>query len=186
MRNPTLWAGVPGWLLRHSSLAKIIAAARFRVTGETLDSGPKPDLIAPAPDAVVNEAVAAYFANHASAQARCRELGYMYIAFLQPTVISSLRPKMTIAERAALDDFQRRMYRRPGVHEVGLERFYAKASIRARGKSWFYDISRLFEATKGEVYLDACHYSKEGNRLIAQKIADVLIKDGLLKHAHRS
>lgn len=186
MRNPPLWAGAPGWLMRHSSLVKAAAAVRARAIGELPEGLAKADLDAPASSAVVDEVVAAYFANHAAAEARSRELGFPYVAFLQPTVIATLRPNMTDFEKRELASFEERIYGRKAVFQPGMESFYAKASVRGRGRRWFYDISRLFEKTEGELYADSCHYNKEGGRLIARKIADELAKAGLLTKKKRS
>jgi hypothetical protein len=180
MRDPPLLAGLPEWLLRHSSIVKLASAARYRATGEARDGLARPDLLEPAKDPVVDEVAAAYFANHAAALARCKELGYPYAAFLQPTLIASLRPRMSEAEKAAIRGVEARSYLREGVYTAGLERFYAKASLRARGRSWFHDLSRLFADSEGGLYVDSCHYSKEGGRRIAQKMADILAEGGLL------
>lgn len=186
MLNPSLLAGAPGWLMRRSAIVKAAVAARIRARRELPGGLAKPDLDAPAADAVVDEVVAAYFANHAAAEARSRELGFPYVGFLQPTVIALLRPSMTAFEVKEVAAFEERVYERKGIFQPGMESFYAKASARAKGRRWFYDISHIFEKTEGELYVDSCHYNKEGGRLIARKISDELAKAGLLTKKKKS
>jgi len=181
MRDPPLWVGAPAWFMRRSAIVKAAVALRVRLRQELPGGMEKPDVETPISEAVVDEVVAAYFANLAAAEARTREIGVPFIAFLQPTLIAPLRPRMTPFEEAELLSYERRIYGREGMFRPGMESFYKKASERGRGRRWFHDLSGLLANAEGEPYVDSCHYSKDGGKIIARAIYGALLKDGLLE-----
>ena len=55
-----------------------------------------------------------------------------------------------------------------------LKELYAQARAELGKKSWFTDLSRFFDADVEEIYFDKCHVIEEKNKVIAQRIYELI------------
>lgn len=174
MMRPSPWAGLAYWAPRVSAAAKLFMSIRYRLyrTGEVVW-----DREGPAPESLLRRAADAYFSTHAAARARCRALGIPYFAFLQPTVTRGLKKDVTGMERSSVDEFIGRQKSTRDIYDEGMDGFYALASKRAAEAPWFHDLSRFFLDSKGGVYADSCHYTDKGNKMLADRMAELLLPE---------
>jgi lysophospholipase L1-like esterase len=109
--------------------------------------------------------VSAYLANVRAVRAVARDYGFGAVFFWQPTVFAKRRP--SAGEQAIVDA------------SLAYHRDLQLASddalrVDLRRAPDVTDLSTLFDAVEGSVYLDASHLSEEGNRLVADAIVAVI------------
>jgi malate synthase len=47
---------------------------------------------------------------------------------------------------------------------------------RDKDETWLFDLSTIFDNRLNGIYLDAIHVSKRGNEIIAEEIADIMLR----------
>ncbi|MEM7305371.1 MAG: hypothetical protein AAF682_01810 [Planctomycetota bacterium] len=119
----------------------------------------------------LDEVVAFWAESSRSLAAMCGERGIRYVHLLQPTLQDAGSKPTTAPERrfAAPDS--------PEARRVsdGYERMRARGAALARDGVEFHDLSQTFADVRRTVYVDFCHLGPEGNKLLAERVADALL-----------
>ena len=118
------------------------------------------------------------YANNLELCKRLSELeGFRYLAFLQPMLTPSLKASFSQHEA----DRTARFYgnRENWEYSTGAaDKFYTASRTQLEDHDWHYDISRIFLHNKESMYYDSCHYNDAGSKMIAMKIASVILAEG--------
>ena len=99
----------------------------------------------------------------------CKERGIRYIGILHPSILSkeSLTPMASQWLALQLVKANREnIYMR--MHKLWNE--------LVENTSWAYDFTGIFDNIEEEIFIDACHVTEVGNKIVAEKIAEVLLK----------
>ncbi len=150
----------------QDDLAKSASAAQpFAVSGPPTDFGDREGLY----DAMVD-----VWADCSRQMDRlCRANGVRYVHFLQPNqYVEGSKPLSDEERRTAYDESS--WYCEPV--QLGYPRLRARgAELVAQGVD-FHDLTQAFADVEQSLYIDSCcHFSAEGNRLIARDIARAVV-----------
>lgn len=100
--------------------------------------------------------------------------GFQYVCLWQPVVFTekTMRPEM---EKIVVADER--------LNDKALGKLYnfTKGSIKQIRSSRFFDISDAFDEEAGFHYIDFCHLSGDGNRVVAEKTAGIFEKEFVKK-----
>lgn len=106
--------------------------------------------------------------NERMMHAMCQELGISFYAILQPYLWE--KGELSLLDREVWEhqsDFDEENLKL-------LKELYAQARAELGKKSWFTDLSRFFDADVEEIYFDKCHVIEEKNKVIAQRIYELI------------
>jgi hypothetical protein len=123
------------------------------------------------PALVVEQAVRAWKESSRDLQAICRARGIGYLHVLQPTLHDVGSKPLTESE--VKDGGMQELWI-DGVHAGYPLLRAAGAELREEGVS-FVDLSQVFADHAGTLYMDACHFDREGNEIFASRIAPELL-----------
>jgi len=115
-----------------------------------------------------------------STESIVRTAGAQYYFLLQPILFTESR-QLSEEEKLALEIARVGLYRNYGTDTYRRALyFWGEADKRLRGSLQnYHDFRDVFE-DGGDVYSDHIHYTDAGNRIIAERIADILIENGAL------
>lgn len=120
------------------------------------------------PERLGAEVAEDFFRQIGAVDALARGYGFRYAFFWQPLAVTGSK-RMTAEEQEGIQ------------RQLGLSYDLARTAaasthplIRARPRSNLHDLAGLFDGHAGSVYIDACHFLPEGNRLIADRMYEVL------------
>jgi hypothetical protein len=163
--------------LVHRRILALIAELRreFHAYSEHLSAQPSPTTrlgLEGGEAAAVEASVKDWMECSRTASDICRARGILYLQFLQPTLhdAGSKTPTKTELEKGGLVDTWRR----------GVELGYPM--MRQRGEELkklgvnFIDLSMIFKDRTDDIYFDACHFAGEGNQIMAEHIAQELLR----------
>jgi lysophospholipase L1-like esterase len=108
--------------------------------------------------------------NHKLMHAICVEYGIRYLGVLQPAY--------GIGTYVASEDGKRRLEQTDSCRKPYKD-FYAEASRIASDTEYIVNATQMFPPT-GDFYIDHCHLTEEGNRIVAERIADELLRRKML------
>lgn len=152
------WATAVGVYGRRAAEAKNDTVCR----GPTFDNDPQQAL---------ELCAQIWLENARSMRAVCESRGIRFVHVLQPTLHDAGAKVATENE-----------VRVGGAVEAWLEAVrIGYPLLRERGEQLreqgheFIDASRLFEAERGEIYTDACHFNDEGRRALARRCAAAIL-----------
>ena len=166
-----LQANLHTLLYNHS----MIYGVGFKLVESKIQSGPAyPTSAEPTPE-VLDECLSVYLENHRMAELACGNRDVPYYGFLQPTLTSSLKP--IHADEVKFIEAWGEQF--PGGIEGTVfydtqEEWYRHASDRIAKEGRMHDLSELFKGRSEVLYVDSCHYTDEGNRLIAAHVASIV------------
>ncbi|MEP0842246.1 MAG: SGNH/GDSL hydrolase family protein [Phycisphaerae bacterium] len=157
----------PAFVRLDGALLRSALYRRYNALYRRFDPPPRTDTAAMLAD--FNPAAIEQFRHH---RERIADLavqdGCLCILALQPVI--HLGKPLTAAERE-----HARMWGDLGeVFRVVYPRFAAANGGPQNAGTVRLDLSELFSGFTGDAYLDECHYTAEGNRLIAERLAEVI------------
>ena len=132
---------------------------------------------------VLRSSVEAYLSNHILANAKCERMGVDYYAFLQPVLLSSLK-ELTTRDEEIMKGIGKHWKGDGGFYWIALQQWYELARFRGRHFGFYHDMSAAFSNAVPQVYFDSCHYTDEGNRMIAEAVA-AIVAPGLSAKSER-
>jgi hypothetical protein len=159
-------AGQPQLAGRMSGAMNRLYRDYYRsVTGFTPDPAPTSGPAA-SDDELVRQTVAAYLGNVRVIERLAAAYGFQALFFWQPVafVDKPLSPEET-----------ERVEPRRRAAGAFFEKLYA-AMRAAEVPAGFRDVSDVFASTPQTVYIDFCHVSEEGDRLVAKRISDEIAR----------
>ncbi len=113
-----------------------------------------------------NDVVEVYLNNLKIIAALGKAYGFLPLFYWQPVIYT--KKTLTLFEKRFATEPLGDLYRQ------------SQAVMQARQQEFapyhFFDISGLFAAAPHEVYLDYCHVNEDANRIIAQRLADDLLR----------
>jgi len=148
--------------LRATNTASLAKRLATRLKGPA--AWPRPS----DPERLAQEVADDFFHNMEVVDALSKGYGFRYAFFWQPLAVAGSRP--LAAEE------QEGVRRQLGL-SYDLGRAAAASTfplIRARPRPNLHDIADLFDGHAGSVYIDSCHFLPAGNRLIADRMYEVL------------
>lgn len=144
------------------------AASLGRLGSERVLKGPP---FEPRPWDVLRRSVRMWKESSASLRAMCEARGIVYLHVLQPTLHDAGSKPLTEEERRIGVAVQTWI---EGV-ELGYPALRAAGLELAASGEHFVDATRVFGDVETSLYIDACHFGEEGNRLLAERIARELL-----------
>ena len=128
----------------------------------------------------LSEAVANHYFNaYEVVKALAKEWQFDFALFIQPALSMSGKT-LTQAERPVKDDISEPLAR---LTQMTYNRLKAGTEKRHR---LFY-LGNVFDDVTGDIWFDAVHVAPEGNRIVAERIINVLNKEGIIAAAnHRA
>jgi len=148
--------------LRATNTASMVRRVATRLKGPA--SWPRPG----DPERLAQEVAEDFFRNMEVVDALSRGYGFRSVFFWQPLAAAGNK-RLTREE----EDGVRR--------QLGLSYDLARAAaartasrIAAGPRPHLHDLADQFDAHAGSVYIDSCHFLPDGNRLIADRMYDVL------------
>ena len=126
-------------------------------------------------DSIVERSINIYLSNHVSVYSKCKFLNIKYYVFLQPTLAPFLKNHISQEEKEIMDDWSNEYYKKD-IYYRALEQFYKMVLKESRTSklTWFFDISDAFKESREKIYFDSCHYTDQGNYVIASRVAEIL------------
>lgn len=105
-----------------------------------------------------------YFLNAHIIESLSRLYGFRYVLVMQPLLTDKMY--LNQEERILKDYFD----------SLGYETVWeeAKEAIRQSNLKNYYDLSGTFKRSETTIFLDRCHITAEGNRVVAEKIRDII------------
>ena len=85
--------------------------------------------------------------------------GVQFISIIQPSVVTLNPRKVEFENDISISDY--------------LTTFYAVVNKNRQSKNFIFDLTHIFNDSP-DVYLDDCHVTDEGNRIVAKQVYDVL------------
>jgi hypothetical protein len=119
-----------------------------------------------------------YWLNHEKLMKYACDLhGIDFLCFLQPNLLSMDREKIDGPEKEYLLNrtFMGTYGITPEMYSNTAVEFKNRIS-KDKNETWLFDLSAIFDNRLDGIYLDAIHVSEDGNKIIAEEIADRLIK----------
>jgi hypothetical protein len=165
----------------HAGQRRISMQLEHPLLGELLASNlsifllPKLDrlerhLRRPAPDGrLASEVVDTYLSNYRTVEALASQYGFRFEFFLQPLILTG-RKVLTTEERGMIPEMQ---YSAPGVAELA-SGVYQMIGARAPRLANLRSLTDVFDAQKSQIWIDWCHVTPEGNRIVAAAMAEAL------------
>lgn len=132
----------------------------------------QPGFETPDPSALARKIKDAYFENVRVVEGLASVYHFKPLFYWQPMPIYGAKP-LSAEEIVALEGLKPKAYR-DGIEAAR----HVIPLMRSVSKPGFHYLGDLFDARRESLYLDACHLLPEGNRLIAQTIADDLLGSG--------
>ena len=128
----------------------------------------------------LSEAVANHYFNaYEVVKALAKEWQFDFALFIQPALSMSGKT-LTQAERPVKDDISEPLAR---LTQMTYNRLKAGTEKHHR---LFY-LGNVFDDVTGDIWFDAVHVAPEGNRIVAERIINVLNKEGIIAAAnHRA
>ncbi len=107
----------------------------------------------------------------------CSGIGAQYFAFFQPMIKSG----KAIVDDVVLEIAEEYYNNNEGASDTAesIPAFAEKVSESIRGYDYIYDLTSIFDEKK-DVYYDICHYTDNGNRIVAESIY-LTIKDSVME-----
>lgn len=103
--------------------------------------------------------------------AMCKELGIKFYAILQPNL--SIKKNLSFQENMIMIDF---FGAKKDYKEMTL--LFQKTVLKHKKiYPWLHDFSHIFDDHPETVYFDSCHLTSYGNRILAEKIFELVKKD---------
>ncbi len=124
-----------------------------------------------------------WFRNHSIIHSIASEFGITSLCFLQPCILSESY-EMSDFEKGWMDCLKKNGFGELSTIDRLFEHysdFYREASDLMTSAEGFVDIADCFSSYNG-VYIDGIHCSDEGNRIIADRIADEILKLKRVSH----
>jgi hypothetical protein len=122
--------------------------------------------------AAVSDGVRAWSEGSRSLRAICEARGIRYVHVLQPTLHDEGSKPMTDEERTKgvigaswLEGVQ-----------LGYPLLRSEGKVLSRNGEEFLDASRVFADSNETLYYDNCHFGEKGNRILAEFIADAMLR----------
>jgi len=97
-----------------------------------------------------------------------------YYHFLQPNLVLSGSKPLTKSEQF-MAEHRDEMYR-PGITYGYPLMIQAGSDLKAKGER-FTDLTRMFDGHKEAIYSDICHFFQAGNDVLADRVAEAILKD---------
>lgn len=119
-----------------------------------------------------------WFRNEKIIRDLADEFGIRFCCFLQPASFSGAY-RWSPFEQAWQEELLRNGKNAwASIEKIGdnWRRFYDGARKLIQSEKGFYDLTHIFDETSG-IYIDGIHCSEQGNRLLAEKIAGVIMKE---------
>ena len=115
----------------------------------------------------------------------CKEVNINFRAFLQPILFSKEKCCQDDVDVAVfygyLYDMDKNEFCAIGSNQFYALELEAAKMFRKNGekvdKPWFFDFSGIFDGERGMLYMDECHVYEKGNRIIADRIFEILQED---------
>lgn len=160
-------AGLPQLTNRLSGTMNRLYRDYYRsVTGLTPDASPDAGRPGASDAELAERTVAAYLGNVRVIERLAAAYGFKAMFFWQP--VAFVDKPLSAAEAARVEPRRR-------AAGVFFEKVYA--AMRATDTpGGFRDVSDVFASTRETVYIDFCHVTEEGNRLVARRISDEIAK----------
>ena len=123
-----------------------------------------------------------YLGNMELTEALAKDYGFKFLLFLQPTLFT--KAQKSSEEMVLLEKVRSRM---PSVEWAHVATYDAIRRRMSRNKpDIFEDTSAVYAGDPRSLYSDFAHVSPNGNRSVAQEIADILSRRGYLPGAGAS
>jgi hypothetical protein len=159
-------AGQPQLAGRMSGAMNRLYRDYYRsVTGLTPDAAPGAGR-AESDDELVQQTVAAYLGNVRVIEHLAAAYGFKALFFWQP--VAFVDKPLSAEERERVEPRRR-------AAGAFFEKLYA-AMRATKAPAGLRDVSDVFASTPQTVYIDFCHVSEEGNRLVAKRISDEITR----------
>ena len=112
------------------------------------------------------------FSNLSTIRHRLELQNIKFYSFLQPTLINSLKKIYSDDEKKNVERWiDETKYNN---YFQGVDLFYKELS-NYTNEQWYFDISRIFLDIEESLYFDSLHYNDVSNKLIAEKIAEIIL-----------
>jgi hypothetical protein len=148
--------------LRATNTASLVRRVATRLKGPA--SWPGPD----DPERLAQEVAEDFFRNMDVVDALSRGYGFRHAFFWQPLAVAGNK-RLTPEEEEGV---RRQLGLSYDLARVAAGRTASRIAAGPRPK--LHDIADLFDGHSGSVYVDSCHFLPEGNRLIADRMYEVL------------
>lgn len=179
--NDSLFAFEDGHAGGHAGQPRIAMLLEHPLLGAALDSNisrfllPRLEHFAPRPkradpgDRLASAVADTYLSNYRTVEALAAQYGFRFEFFLQPVI--SIEAKALTADeqrmRAEMD------YSAPGFAEM-VGRVYALVEARGRGSDRLRSLTHVYDAQCSQLWIDWIHVTPEGNKLVADAMAEAL------------
>lgn len=112
------------------------------------------------------------FSNLSTIKHRLELQNIEFYSFLQPTLIKNLKKVQSDYEKKNVDKWIKETNYKD--YFQGIDLFYNELS-KYTNEEWYFDISKLFLDNNQHLYFDSVHYNDDSNKLIAEKIAEIIL-----------
>ncbi|MBI4240696.1 MAG: SGNH/GDSL hydrolase family protein [Candidatus Rokubacteria bacterium] len=143
-------------------LERLIARARTQQTDSAQFNRSPADI-----EQLANSLVESYLRNMDFIEVFARRYAFDYAVFWQPIIFAEGKP-LSAEEEKILRAARRRSPGLPPLYQA------AYRLVRNLKRSHLYYIADVFNANSDDIYIDMFHYGPEGNRLVAQRIYQVV------------
>jgi len=108
----------------------------------------------------------------------CENRGTQFYAFFQPAIYNK---KILSLKETKIKEFEKNKYNHQHNYLSKKERYnFIKYAVQRKNKSFIYDLSDIVDNEEKTVFIDSCHMTEYGNKIIASKIFDEIKKSGRL------
>ncbi len=126
------------------------------------------------PAEIVGQGVKSYLTALELCKTNANMYGFDFLAVLQPVLLPNMKISASQVERDMVKHFLN-SYSRAEYYVPYIDSFYKRVVADTRESQWFHDMSDIFQNNAETLYYDSCHYNDRGNRLIAERLAEVIV-----------
>ncbi len=120
-------------------------------------------------DRLAKDVVDTYLSNYRTVEALASQYGFKFRFFLQPIILTSRKP-LTAEERRMIPEME---YTAPGVPDL-ITKVYKMVGADAPRLKNLRLLNGVFDAREPQLWVDWCHVTPEGNKIVADAIVDAL------------
>lgn len=102
----------------------------------------------------------------------CKELGIDFLGIFQPWLYNKVKMSQFDLEIIAHNSSLQDLYRTDGCRAMDDIYSYVRKSMPEL--PWLVDFSGIFDNCDEDIYMDACHLTTRGNRILAEKMFDLI------------
>lgn len=102
----------------------------------------------------------------------CAEFGVKFIGIFQPWLYDKANLSKFDFEVLAHNSIGEEMSRGERLNAMG--EIHAHVKVAQKTMPWLVDMHSLFDDCEEDIYMDACHLTTRGNRILAEKIFDLI------------